>query len=257
MHPALLDLATGVSLCLMPGYESSNDFFLPVSYKRMSLFYSLPAKLFSHIRFARGSNDGGVRTFDLTIFDDGGKVLAEIEGFSMRRIADPAVTLRPDISGNKSASSDEAFPAEFFDRTGIQPAAGARALMRILSVESSRAVIAVSHALDEPGNQGSSDVAGAAASVVSAHTHEGQTIETVIAAWWREMLGVDRVEVDDDFFDLGGHSLVGARLLAKIKRVYGVDMDLAVLFESSTLRELANVVRQLQTAGPTERMNNL
>jgi thioesterase domain-containing protein/acyl carrier protein len=73
-----------------------------------------------------------------------------------------------------------------------------------------------------------------------------EEVEGAIAGWWRDLLGVEEIGLDDDFFDLGGHSLVGVRLFAKIKKTYQVDLDLAVLFESRTVRQLAGVVRKLK-----------
>ena len=43
-------------------------------------------------------------------------------------------------------------------------------------------------------------------------------LEKTLVGIWAEVLGVQQVGLDDDFFDLGGHSLVGVRLLAKIKK---------------------------------------
>jgi acyl carrier protein len=60
------------------------------------------------------------------------------------------------------------------------------------------------------------------------------------------MLGIAQVGLDDDFFSLGGHSLVGVRLLAKIKRAYHVDLDLATLFEARSVRQLAEVIHKSQ-----------
>ena len=50
-------------------------------------------------------------------------------------------------------------------------------------------------------------------------------IESVLAGWWRELLGVDNVGRDDDFFDLGGHSLTGIRLFAKIEKITRSRLD--------------------------------
>jgi thioesterase domain-containing protein/acyl carrier protein len=69
-----------------------------------------------------------------------------------------------------------------------------------------------------------------------------------LAFWWQDLLGVERVGLDDDFFALGGHSLVGVRLFVKIKKTYRVDLELAVLFEARTVRQLAAVISKLQQA---------
>ena len=102
MHPALLDLATGCSLYLTDGYESSDDLYLPFSYKKLCVYRPLPIRFFSHIR-AREENllHGEVETFDITLFDQQGQVLAEIEGFAMRRIADPAKATEGNVPASR------------------------------------------------------------------------------------------------------------------------------------------------------------
>ena len=75
-----------------------------------------------------------------------------------------------------------------------------------------------------------------------------------MAAWWQELLGVEEVGLDDDFFGLGGHSLVGVRLFAKIKKTYQVDLELAVLFEARTVRQLADVIRKAQQPDAAEQV---
>jgi acyl carrier protein len=64
-------------------------------------------------------------------------------------------------------------------------------------------------------------------------------VEEALAAIWSEVLGVDRVGVDDDFFDLGGHSLLAVKMLARVEQSLAVDLVLPTIFEHSTVRELA------------------
>src|SRR5208282_2509567 len=71
-----------------------------------------------------------------------------------------------------------------------------------------------------------------------------ESIESSLAGWWQDLLGVDQIHSDDDFFALGGHSLIGVRLFAKIKKTFHVDLELAVLFEARTLGQLAAVIRK-------------
>lgn len=69
-------------------------------------------------------------------------------------------------------------------------------------------------------------------------------IEGTLVAWWEELLNLETVRADDDFFDLGGDSLVGVQLFFRIKKTYGREFGLSALFEARTVRQLAQLIRQ-------------
>ena len=60
-----------------------------------------------------------------------------------------------------------------------------------------------------------------------------------LAAIWREVLSCSTVSSDDDFFMLGGHSLIAVRLLARIRDTFGVDLSIRSIFDHPVLGELA------------------
>ncbi|HEX5853263.1 MAG TPA: amino acid adenylation domain-containing protein [Solirubrobacteraceae bacterium] len=67
-------------------------------------------------------------------------------------------------------------------------------------------------------------------------------VEEALVSIWREVLNVDRVGIDDGFFDLGGHSLLAVKMLARVHESLGVSLALRQLFDSSTIRELAQAL---------------
>ncbi|MGA8544127.1 MAG: amino acid adenylation domain-containing protein [Mycobacterium sp.] len=71
--------------------------------------------------------------------------------------------------------------------------------------------------------------------------------ERRIAALFSELLGHQRVGVDDSFFDLGGHSLVATRLVTAIRSECGVELGIRDIFELSTVGRLAERVDQLRS----------
>ncbi len=67
-------------------------------------------------------------------------------------------------------------------------------------------------------------------------------IEKSLAEMWADVLGVKRVGVNDNFFELGGHSLLAVRLFVRIRKWAKIDLPLAILFKSPTIRALAEVI---------------
>ncbi|MFZ0320635.1 MAG: beta-ketoacyl synthase N-terminal-like domain-containing protein [Candidatus Sulfotelmatobacter sp.] len=85
-----------------------------------------------------------------------------------------------------------------------------------------------------------SDVSSAVATDFSVPTDD---VEAGVAEIWRCLLGVERVEIYDNFFALGGHSILGAQLLALLRATFHVEIPLPSLFEVPTVAGMAERVR--------------
>jgi acyl carrier protein len=67
-------------------------------------------------------------------------------------------------------------------------------------------------------------------------------LEHQITEVWRQHIGVDRVGVDDQFFELGGNSLIGLTILARLEKELNVRLSAADLFEAPTPAAFAGIV---------------
>jgi acyl carrier protein len=67
-------------------------------------------------------------------------------------------------------------------------------------------------------------------------------VEREVCAIWAEVLGVDRVEVDDDFFDIGGYSLLAVQILTRVEERFGVKLTVREFFEHPTVAELSGLL---------------
>ena len=67
-------------------------------------------------------------------------------------------------------------------------------------------------------------------------------IERSIAAIWKDLLKLDRLGIHDDYFDLGGHSLMAVQMFARIERELGVRLPYTSLFHATSVAQLAELV---------------
>ncbi len=79
-------------------------------------------------------------------------------------------------------------------------------------------------------------------------------VEEVLSGIWCEILGVERIGVEDDFFELGGHSLLVARLTGQVRSTLGAELPMTAVFDHPTVAELAQIVAEAgaeSASGPT------
>jgi amino acid adenylation domain-containing protein len=74
-------------------------------------------------------------------------------------------------------------------------------------------------------------------------------VEEVLTGIWAELLGLDRVSVEDNFFALGGHSLMAMRAITRIRKVFAIDLPVRAFFDAATAAALADAVEDVRRAG--------
>jgi amino acid adenylation domain-containing protein len=70
-------------------------------------------------------------------------------------------------------------------------------------------------------------------------------IQERLAGIVASLLGVKRVGIDDNFFNMGGHSLLGAQMIARISDIFGVELSLLSVFEDPTVRGMSAEIERL------------
>ncbi|MBD2771979.1 amino acid adenylation domain-containing protein [Iningainema tapete] len=74
-------------------------------------------------------------------------------------------------------------------------------------------------------------------------------VEELLARIWSQILGIEQVGIYDNFFDLGGHSLLVTQLIIKVQQTFQVELPLLSLFEMPTVAELAQSIAIAQKTG--------
>lgn len=72
--------------------------------------------------------------------------------------------------------------------------------------------------------------------------------ERILAEIWADVLEREHVSIDENFFEIGGHSLSGMRILSRLQDILNISLPLHILFESPTVERLAHSIETLQWA---------
>jgi acyl transferase domain-containing protein/acyl carrier protein len=72
----------------------------------------------------------------------------------------------------------------------------------------------------------------------------GDELEQVVTSIWRELFGIERIGLEDNFFDLGGNSLLAIQLMAQLRQTFELDLPLNNLFEAPTVAGLATRIAE-------------
>ncbi len=76
-------------------------------------------------------------------------------------------------------------------------------------------------------------------------------IEETLLVFWQELLPVRNISVHDDFFALGGHSILAVQLFSRIRDKFNIELNIGLLFRYASIAELAQIIRETAVAGST------
>jgi NAD(P)-dependent dehydrogenase (short-subunit alcohol dehydrogenase family) len=255
LHPALLDVATALTSGLSEGVS-----YLPFSYRQVEVLAPIPALCYSHLRLRDEAVGGETASADISLLDSQGREVVRIEHFTMKKVGAAREKLqRGQAEGNMAAQ--EKSTVGLFAAEGMSPAQGVEAMRRVLSrLRRPRVLVSpkdIYTLLEEVA-------AGPDLTRASGGAHpEGQAShprpnmptpylaprtpqEEKLAEIWQQVLGLEQVGVNDNFFDLGGDSVLGITVISQSAEA-GFQLSPEQLFEHQTVAELAAV---LAASGP-------
>ncbi len=260
LHPTLLDGATN--------FLSAPDerFYLPFSYQKLRVLGPLPKTIYSYIRPAEQHPHGqDTLAFDITIMDEHGSGWVEIEAYVLRTLA-----LEPtDDPGNGIIPSPVGIPASSpverqLLQHGLLSAEGVEAFNRILS-HSFMQVLVSTQDLElhmQPGLKASTmreegpdaDITHVSKPksprpvIEQTYIAPESELEHTIAQVWQDFLGIEQVGIHDDFFEIGGDSLLAIQLTSALSDALQAKLSPNHLMSAPTVAALAAIVDEMNAA---------
>ncbi|WP_109509645.1 type I polyketide synthase [Nocardioides speluncae] len=256
LHPAVIDEITAF------GGSSGH---VPVGYGRLRIHAPLAPRMFSYVQY------DGTRLYnaDIQLCDEQGKVLVSIRDFVMSRVDG-------DTMGAALEPVDAAAEPVRLS-TGMDPGDAVDAFYRAVVLDGAPHVIVSATPLARILRSGADEgaelrgepvpapapISVPATPTVAAPAPEqvaapapvsadppaatgGDGLLVTVAQLWSDVLGVEGIQPDDDFFELGGNSLVGVKLVAEVRKATGVKLPMRALFESSTVRDMVAAIEKLK-----------
>ncbi|MGD9905023.1 MAG: SDR family NAD(P)-dependent oxidoreductase [Vicinamibacterales bacterium] len=248
-HPAIVDLALTAGLALVPAGAASSDgpgLWAPSGCDRATLWRAPGSRLLVHSRLRRGESPDRVAVFDVTLCDDAGAVYGEFRGWRLQGVA-PGRLAGTTPTGRGDSTRDPV--SALADVHGIGEDEGAVAFERALATGARKLVVS---SLDVGALRAHLAALGSGANPAGGGPRRDDLgtpfvaarsdLERRLAEIWARHLGVDRVGIHDDFFALGGESLIGLRVFAEIRRTLGATVPVDALFGAPTVAALAQTL---------------
>ena len=240
LHPALLDMATG-PICghLMQHMElPEGSEYLPFAYGAMRQFASLPRRLWTHLKQRDTATDGDVLEFDIRLYGSQGEPLVEIDGFTLMRVPTTAFKQPPTQAQAPNEAEDTISTEEgheIFTRLLGHPE-GTQWVITPVSLPGLLQQIKAAH--NTPKQQ-RPNATRDADSLEPASTPTQETLVKI----FEQALGVSPVGIHDNFFEMGGDSVLAIQIVSTAK-AQGLPLKPADLFEHQNVHDLARLFEE-------------
>ncbi len=136
----------------------------------------------------------------------------------------------------------------------MTPAEGVAAFHRAICADLGGLVVISPQSVEDARTRAGTMFAAASAAATpvalpAASIVEMSTVESGLAGIWSSLLGSEGIAADDDFFALGGTSLLAVQLIAQVRKAFGVRLPVRIIFDASTLAGMAAEIGSRQKVG--------
>ena len=156
---------------------------------------------------------------------------------------------------------------ELRERFGITPREAVRCLDVALALDRSQVIVssrnflqvlksqdelAANGFLDQIASIGRSMPGHASSDSSAAYVAPAGEAEEAIAFIWRDIFGIKQIGINDDFFGIGGNSLIAIQVISRLRKEFDIDLPMSALFEHTTISSLAAVIRSIRSEGRSD-----
>jgi acyl carrier protein len=245
LHPALMDTATAFLI----DRTNRQQAYLPFFFKRVRIKGALPTILSSYARLKeKGSSQKQALAFDVTITDDTGVELVDIEEMTVLAVSQ--------VPGDNSAAADVSTVSPNPDpgdplKNAILPHEGVDVFTRVLGDNLHRVTVStvdLSLRLEKKKDKKASrqesfsEPTHPRPELTTPYAAPGTKTQQVLAAIWQEFMGIRQIGIHDDFFELGADSLKALTVMARIHEKLNVEVSITDIFTSPTIAGLAEYI---------------
>jgi thioesterase domain-containing protein/acyl carrier protein len=280
LHPALLDDATGITNLdyFYPFWQDNlpttgflsikekGAYYLPFYYKGLKVKGILPKKFYSCVRHVENAQTPkGMLKFNISLIDERGIECVAIEEYTLKKVELSQLGVKQAHSSEMTAAqaetrnrSSNVVATQKDIEKGLLPSEGIEVFNRILGSTVSQIIVST-HELHSRFNmipmlpqESGADLPKVAThprpQLNNAYVAPRNELEEKLATLWQQCLGVEPVGVDDDFFELGGDSLIAVSLIALLRETFQTELSAQSLFNTPTIATLAKFIEEATSA---------
>jgi acyl transferase domain-containing protein/acyl carrier protein len=267
LHPSIMDIATAFPM----GLIMKKNNYLPLSYKKLKVMGPLTEKIFSYARkFDDDSSQKDIISYNISIFDEQGTQLVEIEEFNLLAISGEGQEIANDLRnkyplasflasfGPEVTGDDDPMKAKLklADISGITPEEGVDVFHRILGGTMPQVVISTqdlmgaiqkSKLAPQQKQEETLKGGGSRPELNTPYVAPRNETEEALSTIFSTHLGIKEIGVHDDFFELGLESLKAVDITASIEQELNIKIALGDIFNYPSIEDIAKHIENIAT----------